>query len=137
MLNSCGTVENGKILIVKCAKNYGVDESTSVVPFKLMQKLPAKYIPSDISEVKYLVVLSYSYEDVASYLGASTRGLRECGSVIVYELPSKKVTYDSGIIQGNEPPYSFFSSQDEIPEFVAGNRPELGEKLYAALMSIM
>lgn len=127
---ACGTDPKGKILILRQQRDYDTDSNSYAISLDLMRYLPADRFPAALSEVEYVILVSYSYNANGTYT-LITKALRESGQVILYKLPEKWSQYSSGTKYGASAPNTFYYYGDP-PTYMSGGCPELGSFIYTA-----
>lgn len=134
----CGTAPEGKILILRKAKERYTE--TLTVALEMMQKLPYQYFPEDLSQVEYVILLEYTYRETGYYRDYWGVGripaVQETGSVKVLAMPSKQQIHSPGSVTGNPPPDSISVSMSNSPKYASGGAPKLDDKLSSSLKAI-
>lgn len=129
---------NGKVLIIKGMRSFNQDSQAWAADFGLMQLLPVHWLPRDLSEVEYLVTVTYNYRDTGErYQNSSgqvvdTKALRESAQVHVYSMKTGSVLFTSKNVQGPGTPESY-SYSTKPPAWISGGRPDIGSELFRAL----
>ena len=131
----CGKDPQGKILIIVERHDYPEHNASYAVLFDFENALPAKYYPSSLDEVEYIVLVSFDYQKTGNYMN-STVALREFAEVRVIRLPYQNQMYRSQRINGDSAPYSFMYSGNP-PAWKSGDAPDMGSEIEAALSVIM
>lgn len=138
----CGTDPKGKVLILRKQYSYPKGETYYAVDSWLMGFLYPEQFPSDLSEVEYIMTVTYDYGNAGSYIRTSSFGgntkkeyvtfLRTKAMVEMIHLPDKKSVFKSQWIQGGNQPAAL-SGEDN---WISGTMPEPAEQIIAAVEKI-
>jgi len=152
-----GTEPQGKVLIIARKTDYSSEETRSdsqysqAVLWNMMQKLPKQLYPETLSEVEYVVFVSYDYEKEGYYsddsvyavFGYGPAALREKAEVQILHMPDGDVVYKSETVLGPEPPKKLSVPAnidvltDSSRHWGSGNAPNMGKEIYSALSTII
>lgn len=144
LLQKTAVTPAGKVLILREQYGYPKAEPYYAVDLGEMSRLPASVYPASLSEVEYLITLSYDYTQtnrgtlVISYGdGSKTQNpvviLRLKGQVRVVALPSNQELYHSPVVQGGTSPYALGGGAD----WKCGDPPRIGKYIYTAITKVM
>ena len=117
----------------------------------MMQKLPKQLYPETLSEVEYIVFVSYDYEKEGYYsddsvyavFGYGPAALREKAVVQILHMPDGDIVYKSETVLGPEPPKKLSVPAnidvltDSSRHWGSGNAPNMGKEIYSALSTII
>ena len=109
LYRECGKEEVGKILVVRRQYDYPKGDAFCAIDFGVMKYLPEEYYPSKLSEVEYVVLVTYDYSSVGTFLVTSTTtrgnsstdfsyevdGLQIKATIETIGFPSRSVYYSS------------------------------------------
>lgn len=134
LYKQCGTDPQNKILVVVQLHDYPNRETYQAILPESMEFIPSAYYPSSLAEVEYVVLISYDYTKVGTY-GYTIGALQLKARVEVLKMPSQKQVFSSGTLWGEYPPN--YIEYWIAPEWESGPDPDIGEKFYDALSSII
>lgn len=126
-----GLVGGEGVLFVTEKRLFGTADTQLEVCTQLMQALPADRIPEGL-QARFLVVLSYDYEQIGRLDNGMTQKLREFGRVTVYD--ENGVVYASEVMYANEPGTMCISAG--ITPYVSGGPPQLALAVRRALLAM-
>lgn len=142
LYKKCGTDPKGKVLILRKQYSYPKGETYCAVDKWLMGYLYADLFPSSLSEVEYILTVTYDYANAGSYIRTTTIGsnttreyvtfLRTKALVELVHLTDNKTVHKSQWIQGGNEP-SAYSGRDK---WISGMMPEPAEQIIAAINKI-
>ena len=153
-----GTEPHGKVLMIAQKTDYSSKETRSDsqysqgVLLNMMQMLPKQFYPESLSEVEYVVFVSYDYEKEGHYSdnsalsilgGVGPDALREKAEVQILHMPDGDVVYESETVLGpNAPdklsvPANMDIVIDSSRHWGSGNAPNMGKEIYSALSTII
>ena len=135
----CGTDPKGKVLILRKQYSYPKGETYYAVDKWLMGYLYPELFPGDLSEVEYILTVTYDYGNAGSYIRTTTFGsnttkeyvtfLRTKAMVELVHLTDNKTVHKSQWIQGGNEP-SAYSGEDK---WISGNMPEPADQIITAI----
>lgn len=135
----CGTDPRGKVLILRKQYSYPKGETYYAVDKWLMGYLYADLFPGSLSEVEYILTVTYDYSNAGSYIRTTTFGsdttkeyvtfLRTKALVELVRLTDNKTVHKSQWIQGGNEP-SAYSGRDQ---WISGTMPEPADQIIAAI----
>jgi hypothetical protein len=135
----CGTDPKGKVLILRKQYSYPKGETYYAVDKWLMGYLYPELFPGNLSEVEYILTVTYDYGNAGSYIRTTTFGsnttkeyvtfLRTKAMVELVHLTDNKTVHKSQWIQGGNEP-SAYSGEDK---WISGNMPEPADQIIAAI----
>lgn len=135
----CGTDPKGKVLILRKQYSQPKGEAYYAVDRWLMGYLYADLFPSSLSEVEYILTVTYDYANAGSYIRTTTFGsettkeyvtfLRTKAMVELVHLTDNKTVHKSQWIQGGNAP-SAYSGRDS---WISGTMPEPADQIIAAI----
>ena len=138
----CGTDPKGKVLILRKQYSYPKGETYYAVDKWLMGYLYADLFPGSLSEVEYILTVTYDYGNAGAYIRTTTFGsnttrenvtfLRTKALVELVHLTDNKTVHKSQWIQGGNEP-SAYSGRDN---WICGMMPEPADQIIAAIHKI-
>lgn len=138
----CGSEANGKILIVRCQKGYPQGSTHYAIDLRAMDQLSYDLYPASLSEVEYILVISYDYAKEGRYKQTFSVGdnstvdyfdfLRMKGQVQLKEVPSGKTVQQSQWIQGTGEADAHFSDLS----YQCSNMPEVAPHIMSAVEKV-
>ena len=142
LYKKCGTDPKGKVLILRKQYSYPKGETYYAVDKWLMGYLYSDLFPSDLSEVEYILTVTYDYANAGAYIRTTTVGsnttsenvtfLRTKAMVELVHLTDNKSIHKSQWIQGGNAP-SAYSGEDK---WISGTMPEPADQIIAAINKI-
>lgn len=144
LLQKTAITPAGKFLILREQYGYPKEQPYYAVDFETMSGLPSSLYPVSLSEVEYLITLSYDYSQinrgtlVTSFSdGSKTRQpvvvLRLKGQVRLESLLSKQELYRSPVVHGGSSPSLLGGGTD----WKCGDPPRIGKYIYTAITKVM
>ena len=144
----CAGAPTGKVLAVRQQYDYPKGEASFAIDFRLMRYLPIEKYPESLSEVEYVVVVTYDHKSVGNYQvtsestwsnGSTTQntydvvGLQIFAHIETIALPSQRTVYTSNNIYGGKDIVALGGTT----EWKCGSAPEIGEYILKALNAAM
>lgn len=130
----CGAAPAGKVLILCKTVDYPDKSPNYGYVYNLMEQMPLHFYPASLSEVEYILLLSYDYTKYGTYEGGSA-ALQENGRVQLIRVSDRRTIYQSPTVAGSPPPY-WMSSLLLVWGWGSGNAPDLTAQAISAFSYI-
>lgn len=139
----CADAPAGKVLVVRQQYDYPKGEANFAIDFRLMRYLPIEKYPESLSEVEYVVVITYDHRSVGNYQvtseatwsdGSTTQntydvvGLQIFAHIDTISLPSQRTVYTSNNVYGGKDIVALGGTT----KWKCGSAPEIGEYILKA-----
>ena len=144
LLQKTAITPAGKVLILQEQYGYPERQPYYAVDLGTMSNLPASMYPASLSEVEYLITLSYDYTQtnrgtLVTSFGDGSKTQRPVailslkGQVRIEALPSNQELYHSPVVQGEAWP----SALEVGVDWKCGDPPRIGKYIYTAITKVM
>ena len=137
LYSQCGTNPQGKILIVCERHSYPDRNESYAVRFDLMELLPAERYPSSLSEVEYVMLISYDFSKDGTYDNYITTGVRENVRIYAYRMPDKNRVEAGNSLHGAHSPDTITIYGAVPPSYYSGGVPDVTDEFVSILSKLL
>ena len=138
----CGSEANGKVLIVSAQKDFPSGNTYYVIDTLTMWNLSYDLYPSSLSEVEYILLTNYGYNNEGEYKQTFSSEyasvddyftfLRMTGQVSLIDPLTGSAIYESPLISGTGEVDAYFSDKG----YQCSNMPEIGPYIIEAVEKV-
>ena len=118
-----GTKPDGKILVLHKRQLYEQSDSEIDIHVELMEYIPAEYLPENLEETEYVILIDANYTDEGKFNHeVETIAIKENATISVYKAGTTEPIYVSDLLKGTAPVMMFY--RGDPPEYYAGTSPD-------------